>query len=297
MLVFNGAQPKAVILNGVSTTGYLNGAVIWGESVPRVFIPSNFYFSSNNYVKNQGASGSATLSAGQLFYISGTSNSGIGFDTAFINSATSPTSNYWALGASSVGMRFTASARLPASGLDMRNMKTGYKVLMFGKTQGTGSWTGLRIASAQPNMFKNTVVSSTISGADGYTLIKTAYASAGSSDTKGFYKIASSNANTRYWQMPAGALLTRFSGAFSGNRTATADTYTYTMVKAGASVVGSSRLAYGELGNFTQAGVYTRQLGSAIGTYPVSAQVSSTPASFNGFTTGGVAWSAMARVP
>lgn len=292
MLVFNGAQVNSVILNGVSTTGYLNGAMVWGKTVPKVYIPSNFYFSSNSYVKNQGASGSSTAASGELFYISGSSTSGIGFDTAFINAASSPTSNYWGLGSTAIGMRFTASARMPATGIDMRDLKSGYKVAIFGKTEGTGSWNG-----GKPYISSKAVVSSTISGANGYTSLHTSYASAGSSDTKAFYKVASSNSNTRSWPAPAGFMLTRFSGAFSGVRTGTEDTYTYAIMKVGSSVIGSSRLPYMETGNFTQGGVYSRTVGSAVLPTAIQSYLSSTPNSFSKYTTAGVAWSAMARVP
>lgn len=301
MLILNGVQVNSVILNGVSTTGYLNGSVIWGKSIPIVYIPSGFYFSSNSYIKNQGASGSGTLTSGELFYISGSSTSGIGFDTAFINSAINPTSNYWALGGSSIGMRFTASATVPASGFDMRNMQTGYKVLMFGKTEDTGSWAKVQITHDEsatiPCIRKDTVISSTISGTNGYTSLHTAYKSAGSSDTKGFYKTASSNLNMMSWMLQSGSRLVRFSGEISGVRTGTANTYTKTIIYAGNSAIGSSTLPYGETGNFTQNGIYESTLGSAIGALPVSSVISSWPNAFNKYTTAGVAWSAMARVP
>ena len=68
-------------------------------------------------------------------------------------------------------------------------------------------------------------------------------------------------------------------------------------MKVGNYVAGSSKLPYRETGEFVQTGLYNYTYGSAVASTNISAQISSTPNSFSNYTTGGVAWSAMARVP
>lgn len=303
MLMVNGHSAR-VFLNGRNTTGILNGTVVWGlPDIPVVVVPANVYYSSNSFVKAIGASGSGTAASGETFIMSASSVSGRGFDTSFVNSAISPTVKYWGLGGSAVGMRISATAKMPATGIDFNNIKTGIKQLYFAQTMGTGSWgsayTTAHTFETRPYISKSTVVSSVVSGSAGVTSIHTAYASAGSSDTAGFYKVNSSTLTNRLWLTNEGTKTTRFSGAFSGVRTGTADTHTYTLMyyasNGSTGLMGSSYLPYGQTGAFTQVGFYNNTNGFKGNS--VVARVSSGPNAFGKYTTAGVGWSATVRVP